>query len=143
MQVYLRLWPGKALFWRKSGSEAVSIRHVFCILPFQVTGMWKPHLCFNVLASGKELGLMDERQYALCCNVIPMGWLNSVGIMQEISENLVKQGGLPVESMVSRNRLLPPWMNTILDEANKQGRAWYLVPCLFGQLCSRRACVSG
>ena len=68
---------------------------------FRLPGMWKPHLCFNLLASGSDLGFSDSRQFALCCNVIPMGWLNSVGIMQEISENLMRWGGMNLTGMVA------------------------------------------
>ena len=94
---------------------------------FRLPGMWKPHLCFNLLASGLDLGFSDSRQFALCCNVIPMGWLNSVGIMQEISENLMRWGGMNLGSMVSRNKLLPPWMNCVVDEAREQEKPWFHV----------------
>ena len=56
---------------------------------FRIPDCWKPHLAFNIIASGLDLGLDDDRQFALSCAVIPMGWLNSVGVMQEISENLL------------------------------------------------------
>ena len=56
-----------------------------------------------------------------------MGWLNSVGIMQEISENLMRWGGMNLTGMVSRNKLLPPWMNCIVDEAREQEKPWFHV----------------
>ena len=59
-----------------------------------------------------------------------MGWLNSVGIMQEISENLMRWGGMNLTGMVSRNKLLPPWMNCIVDEAREQEKPWF--SCVFG-----------
>ena len=54
---------------------------------FRLPLCWAPYLCFNVTVKGTEVGLMDNRLFALGCCVIPMGWINSVGIMQEISEN--------------------------------------------------------
>ena len=94
---------------------------------FKLPAVWKPHLAFNILASGSELGGPIDKQWALCCNVIPMGWLNSVGIMQEISENLMKFGGMNINNMISRDKLLPQWMNCVLDEAKLNDRTWFHV----------------
>ena len=38
---------------------------------------------------GSILVWIPGEKMALACSVIPMGWHNSVGIMQEISENLL------------------------------------------------------
>ena len=54
-----------------------------------------PNLAFNLICNSRELGFEGDSENDLCalaCAEIPMGWLNSVGIMQEISENLFKHG---------------------------------------------------
>ena len=68
---------------------------------------------------------MDNRLFALGCCVIPMGWLNSVGIMQEISENLLKHQTLALSSQVARGRPLPPWFTALLTEARSDNTCWW------------------
>ena len=92
---------------------------------FRLPPAWKPYLCFNLLSQGEDCGGVPGATYALCCNVIPMGWLNSVGIMQEISENLLKQGCLNPRNQIARGHALPPWLSAILVEAKQLDKAWW------------------
>eukprot|EP00435_Cladocopium_sp_Y103_P007914 s3447_g2.t1 len=95
---------------------------------FKIPSVWKPHLAFNLVVPGCDLGLStDSTPFALCCSVIPMGWLNSVGIMQEISEALVRQGGLNTGNQIFRGRPLPIWMNDVLAAASTEDRSWFHV----------------
>ena len=94
---------------------------------FRLPPQWKPYLAFNVLADGAQIHGEPGVSYALACACIPMGWLNSVGIMQEISENLLTQQGLSMDNQILRGRILPPWMSTVLDEATSRGRSWWHV----------------
>ena len=94
---------------------------------FKLPAVWRGHLAFNIVVDGTEINCTAGRSYALCCNVIPMGWLNSVGVMQEISENLLSTRGLHSINQISRGRALPPWMNSILDEAGEQNCSWWHV----------------
>lgn len=94
---------------------------------FRVPDVWKPHLAFNIVASGFDLGLDDDRLFALSCAVIPMGWLNSVGVMQEISENLLKRKNLNRLNQVMRGKHLPIWFNQLLTEATTAERCWWHV----------------
>lgn len=94
---------------------------------FKLPPQWKPYLAFNVLADGAQIHGEPGVTYALACACIPMGWLNSVGIMQEISENLLTQQGLSMDNQILRGRILPPWMSTVLDEAASRGRSWWHV----------------
>ena len=92
---------------------------------FRLPLCWAPYLCFNVTVKGTEVGLMDNRLFALGCCVIPMGWINSVGIMQEISENLLKHQTLTLSSQVARGRPLPPWFTALLAEARSDNTCWW------------------
>lgn len=92
---------------------------------FRLPPVWKPFLAFNLCAQGSEIGGDPNTTFCLACSVIPMGWLNSVGIMQEISEALLGHDRLPQRNQITRNRLLPPWMNDILDKSLNENRSWW------------------
>jgi site-specific DNA-cytosine methylase len=94
---------------------------------FKLPPQWRPYLAFNVLADGSEFGGISGINYALCCSVIPMGWLNSVGVMQEVSENLLLNQGLRADQQISRGRTVPPWLNTVLAEAKAERKSWWHV----------------
>ena len=94
---------------------------------FKIPAVWYGHLAFNILAPGFDVGADTEELHALCCAVIPMGWLNSVGVMQELSENLLIHQGMPTELQVARDRPLPVWMNSILGTAANEERSWWHV----------------
>ena len=94
---------------------------------FRLPPQWRPFLAFNVLADGSDFGGIPGVCYALSCSVIPMGWLNSVGVMQEVSESLLLNQGLRVDQQISRGRLVPPWLNTILADAKAERRSWWHV----------------
>jgi len=64
-------------------SDMSSAFYLFAIPP-----CWYRYLGFNIVVNAAD------GQWALCCAVIPMGWASSVGLMQEISENLLLCGGL-------------------------------------------------
>ena len=107
---------------------------------FRIPSVWQRHLAFNILAPGETVGGIPGRSYALACSVIPMGWLNSVGVMQEISERLLSVG-LGAEHRLARGYALPPWMNAILDHANEKGRCWWHV-YLDNYACGERMLLS-
>ena len=92
---------------------------------FKVPDCWKPHLAFNILVDSSEINGVGGECMALCCNVIPTGWLNSVSIMQEISESLLKRGRLKVSNQIAKGKPLPPWFSEILDHAAKDDTAWW------------------
>ena len=94
---------------------------------FRIPPQWQRHLAFNILAQGTSIGIPNEQWFALACSVIPMGWLNSVGVMQEISERLLSISHLSVEHRISRGATLPPWMNSILDHVRDTDKHWWHV----------------
>ena len=75
---------------------------------FRLPRCWQPYLSFNIVVPGTLINGDPHTQFALCCNVIPMGWHNSVGIMQEISENLMLRNNVGPLHQVTRGRTLPP-----------------------------------
>ena len=121
---------------------------------FKIPPCWHRHLAFNVIASEEELMGHGRRQFALCCSVLPMGWLNSVSIMQEVSENILLQARLNPYNQVARSNPLPRWFTEILETAEEADRCWWHVyldnfcacerieadsPALAGSLCHEAA----
>eukprot|EP00435_Cladocopium_sp_Y103_P030098 s3479_g7.t1 len=49
-----------------------------------------------------------------------MGWQNSVGVMQELSEKWLSNGDLRFEHRLARGHSLPPWMNAVLGHARTE-----------------------
>jgi site-specific DNA-cytosine methylase len=94
---------------------------------FKVPAPWWKHLCFNLVVPGHVIGLAPEVEFALACTVIPMGWLNSVGIMQEISENLLLRNHLSARHQLARGKSLPSWLNDTLKIAADEDRSWFHV----------------
>ena len=94
---------------------------------FKLPAIWKRYLSFNLVVKPDEVGCSGSELLALACTVIPMGWLSSVGIMQEISENILKAHQLDPRNQVVRGRALPPWFSDILDHAFVQDRHWWHV----------------
>ena len=94
---------------------------------FSLPEVWKGCLSFNIIRSGKQLGFKDTRDFALSCCVLPMGWLSSVSIMQEVSERLLLHGSLDPAAQLVKNRPLPLWMTGLLRQAKTDQRSWWHV----------------
>ena len=94
---------------------------------FKVPAPWWKHLCFNLVVPGHVIGLAPEVEFALAGTVIPMGWLNSVGIMQEISGNLLLRNHLSARHQLARGKSLPSWLNDTLRIAADEDRSWFHV----------------
>jgi hypothetical protein len=94
---------------------------------FKIPGQWKRHLAFNIISPAERINRETGELFALACAVIPMGWLNSVSIMQEISENLLSRESLPLEHRLARGYTVPPWLNSILDHSRETGKSWWHV----------------
>jgi hypothetical protein len=92
---------------------------------FELPAIWRKFLSFNIVVSCSELGLPGNNKMALACKVIPMGWLSSVSLMQEISENLLKVSGLNPRNQVARGVSLPHWFSDILTEAKDTQAFWW------------------
>ena len=121
---------------------------------FKLPAVWRPHLAFNIAADGNDCGGDPGTTYVLSCSVIPMGWTNSVSVMQEISENLLRQGTLKPQNQVVRGQALPPWFTTLLSHAARGDKAWWHIyldnfcagertwpgdPSTWGEMCHQAA----
>ncbi len=94
---------------------------------FRIPKSWLAYLAFNVIVDGSSVGKEKGRAYALACSVLPMGWASSVGLMQEISENILLHGGMARSQQIRRGSPLPPWMCDTLGQAKTTGRVWWHV----------------
>ena len=103
-------------------SDMSSAFYLFALPP-----CWYRFLGFNIVVDSREIGKDGAGRWALCCAVIPMGWSSSVGLMQEISENLLLRGGLDPRHQVRRGTTLPTWMVGLLHEAKVAGVYWWHV----------------
>ncbi len=114
---------------------------------FALPSCWYRYLGFNIVVSGHEIGKGGAGQWALCCAVIPMGWSSSVGLMQEISENLLLRGGLDPRHQIRRGATLPVWMVGLLGEAKLSGSYWWHVYldnfCAAERIAPEEASVAG
>ena len=93
---------------------------------FALPAVWSPLLAFNIIRTGEQLNL-DGGKYALACAVLPMGWSNSVSLMQEASENILLKGHLNPQSQVVRGVPLPPWVTGLVVEAKKKDKSFWHV----------------
>ena len=94
---------------------------------FRIPSAWLGFLAFNVVVGSEDLGLPGGGKKALACKVLPMGWLSSVAVMQEVSERILLDRQLGFESQIVRRRPVPLWMVGLLKEARRDNRAWWHV----------------
>lgn len=86
-----------------------------------------PFLAFNVRRKGAQVGLPETEEVVLACKVLPMGWLSSVAIMQEVSEHLLRVRALDETSQIVRNKAVPMWLVGIARESFEKSRSWWHV----------------
>lgn len=94
---------------------------------FRLPAVWHRYLCFNVSATGEDIGAEPGQQYFLSCSVLPMGWHCSVGLMQEISERILWLAGLPSEQQLRRGFAVPTILTHCAAEAVKTDRSFWQV----------------
>ena len=87
---------------------------------------WEQFFCFNYKVSGKLIGLDPNTEYRPSCKVLPMGWSSSVGIMQQVSRQVLLMRGLPRDLELQRIGGIPRWFTDSVREANPV-RAWWQV----------------
>lgn len=94
---------------------------------FKLPDGWGANLAFNVVREGSLIGEEKGVDFALSCSVLPMGWSNSVSLMQEASENILLFGNLDKDAQISRGSPLPPWITGMVHTANNSGKAFWHV----------------
>ena len=109
----------EVVFWQSDMCSAFYL--------FRVPSIWKRMLCFNLLAKGDSINKDPTKTYALCCQVLPMGWNCSVALMQEAAENLAKMGGLSTEGQVLRGAAVPSFLFEVMAEGEKCLKPWWHV----------------
>ena len=106
---------------------------------FKLPEVWGPFLAFNIVVSGELVGMPDVDKVALCANVVPMGWSSSVGLMQEMSENLLVRQGMSLHHQVRKGRGLPAWMNEVLATSRRSSQYWWHV--YLDNFCAGERCL--
>ena len=97
---------------------------------FALPQAWSEMLSFGLSFTGKQLGFEPAEEcnrFYLACKVLPMGWSSAVGIMQQIAESVLLQGGIPGEQQLVRGRPMPAWMIETRREAEAEGKVWWQV----------------
>ena len=94
---------------------------------FRLPAQWTKFLAFNVKVAGNLLGLTDNRTYVMACRVIPMGWISSVALMQEVAERVAYLGGAEPDSQISRGCALPLFLTACVHEGQSRDRPWWHV----------------
>ena len=97
---------------------------------FQLPEQWTRLLCFNLSFFNHDLELNlkgpRERLY-LSCRVLPMGWSSAVGLMQQIAQQVLWEGGFPFERQVRKDCPVPEWMTRCDQTAKEKQTAWWHV----------------
>ena len=106
---------------------------------FKLPESWGPFLAFNIVVPGEEVGMAEHGKVALCANVVPMGWASSVGLMQEMSENLLVKQGVALQHQLKKGRALPPWLNEVLADSRRTSRYWWHV--YLDNFCAGERCL--
>ena len=94
---------------------------------FRLPPQWTRFLAFNVKMPGTDLGLDDTRTHVLACRVIPMGWISSVALMQEVAEQVAYLGGAEEDAQISRGSSLPLFLTGCVHESQTRDRPWWHV----------------
>ena len=93
---------------------------------YSIPEAWHRYLCFNFAADGAAIGRVPGVLYRPCCVVLPMGWNSSVGIMQQLSRELLLMRDLPAGLEVHKGRPVPSWFTNVVEQATA-ARAWWQV----------------
>ena len=114
--------------------ETVRLAQSDMTCAFYLFGMpieWSRLLCFNLSFDSSTLGVEarsnSEDKWYLSCAVLPMGWSSAVGVMQEIAESVLLQGGVDDQGQIHKTCPLPSWMINSTSEGMRQGRPWWHV----------------
>ena len=95
---------------------------------FRIPRKWTKYLSFNIVRRSHEVyGGTSEKLVCLACNVLPMGWSSSVSIMQELSESLLRIGGMSRDHQILRGSAMPLWLVGIVSAAYDGNRSWWHV----------------
>ena len=98
---------------------------------FRLPELWQRRLCFNLRFEGSQFAdvphVCPHRRNYLASAVLPMGWASAVGIMQEVSSNLLLRDRLPSYNQICKRKPLPRWMCEILEGAGNANKSFWHV----------------
>lgn len=95
----------------------------FTLLPCPRLGTF--HV-FQLFRNGKHIGLDPSVEYRPSCRVLPMGWASSVGIMQQVSRQVLLMKGLPKSLEIQKVDGIPRWFTQAVRGSSPE-RAWWQV----------------
>lgn len=77
---------------------------------------------FQLFRNGKYIGLGPSVEYRPSCRVLPMGWASSVGIMQQVSRQVLLMKGLPKSLETQKVDGIPRWFTQAARVQALKGR---------------------
>ena len=93
---------------------------------FRMPDAWEPFFCFNFCVRGEKIGKDAGKVFHPVCKVLPMGWASSVGIMQQVSRQVLLMRGLDPQLEIQRIQGVPRWFTQSAAGADVN-RAWWQV----------------
>ena len=79
-----------------------------CFNLFRLPSSWYPYMCFGMKVDAKIFGGQPGKQVFPSMAVVPMGWCNSVSVIQSVVRTLVfDEAGIPEDSEVSKLKKMP------------------------------------
>ena len=91
---------------------------------FSIPQAWYKFMCFNFAADGATLGKTPGVLFRPACRVLPMGWNSSVGIMQQLSRELLLSKGVPSNLELHKGRPAPAWFVKSVQGASANRTFW-------------------
>ena len=89
---------------------------------FRLPEGWEPFMCFNYSVVGDRIGLDPQKLYRPSCRVLPVGWTSFVGIMQQISKQVLLMRGLSPDDDLQKMQGIPRWFTQTAAQALRAGK---------------------
>ena len=104
---------------------------VGCFHLFRLPDSWPRYFTFNFAFKASELGLEGEQTVYIGSRVMPMGWCNSMGIVQYLHRRLLTRAtgapqALPKEREVRKDKAIP-----VLNPSSPDLSAFWQAYCDF------------
>lgn len=93
---------------------------------FGVPQGWQKFMVFNFSTDGVNIGLEAGVQFRPACIVLPMGWSSSVGVMQQISRQVLLRKGLSPALELRKGKPLPPWFAQAMRTSSSETAWWQI-----------------
>ena len=92
---------------------------------FKMPSQWRPYFCFNQIFRGDQVNMPQFKAVVPSCSVLPMGWASSVGLMQMVSRELMRNISAGPGAELRRGALVPKWFISVLKEGGTE--SWWQV----------------